>query len=64
MSPKMGRPPIDNPKDSSIHIRVTTAEKKEIKDFATKNGLTILDLIRKGINAVKKEIANCPRYQR
>ena len=55
MSPKMGRPPIKNPKNSSIHIRVTESEKKKIKDFTDKHGITILDLIRKGIDTAKKK---------
>ena len=55
MSPKTGRPPSDNPKSERIYIRVTQEEKDEIMDFSKKHKITILDLIRKGIEAVKQK---------
>ena len=54
MSGKMGRPPIENPKNASIHIRVTLQEKKEIMEYCKKNKKTCLDLIKIGIKADKK----------
>ncbi len=55
MSPKTGRPLSDNPKTERIYVRVTPEEKNEIMDFSKKHKITILDLIRKGIEAVRKQ---------
>lgn len=55
MSPKMGRPPSDNPKTETIKIRVTPSEKKEIFKFKDEQGYTLLELIQLGIEAVKKK---------
>lgn len=52
MSP---RPPIDNPKSDRLYIRVTPEEKEEIHDFAKKTGYSLLDLIYKGIEAIKNK---------
>ena len=53
MSPKTGRPPIENPRSASIHIRVTPTEKTEIMEHCKSTGKTCLDLIRLGIEADK-----------
>ena len=53
--PAKGRPPIENPKSERLFIRVTPAEKAEIRDFAQKTGLSLLELIRKGIEAVREK---------
>lgn len=55
MSPKAGRPPIDNPKSERLFIRVTPDEKKEIQDFSKKTGYGLLELLKKGIEAVKRK---------
>ena len=54
MSPTQGRPRIENPKTESLFIRVTPQEKEEIQSFSKESGYTLLALIRKGIEAVKK----------
>lgn len=54
MSPRAGRPPAENPKSERLHIRVTPDEKAEIQDFCKEFKVTMLDLIRKGIEAMKK----------
>lgn len=54
MSPRTGRPPIDDPKNASIHIRVTQSEKDEIMEHCKKSKKTCLDLIKIGIEADKK----------
>lgn len=54
MSPKLGRPPVENPKNERLHIRVTPDEKAEIQNFCKEFKVTMLDLIRKGIEAMKK----------
>ena len=53
--PKTGRPPLDNPKTDSMRIRVTTEEKKEIMSFSKEHGIGLLDLLRIGIDTVKKK---------
>ncbi|MCI6958833.1 MAG: hypothetical protein MR743_03090 [Oscillospiraceae bacterium] len=55
MSPSQGRPRIDNPKSDRIYIRVTPAEKAEIQAAAKEMGLSLLELIKIGICAVKKK---------
>lgn len=54
LSPRTGRPPSDNPKIERIYIRVTPDEKAEIFEFCEKFKVSMLDLIRKGIEAMKK----------
>ena len=54
MSPRTGRPPIENPRNAGIHIRVTQKEKDEIMEYCKKAKKTCLDLIKIGIEADKK----------
>lgn len=54
MAPSQGRPKSENPKTERLFIRVTPKEKAEIQDFTRKSGLSLLELIRKGMKAVKK----------
>lgn len=54
MAPSQGRPKIENPKTERLFIRVTPKEKAEIQEFTHKSGYSLLDLIRKGIESVKK----------
>ena len=55
MAPTLGRPPIDNPKSERLYIRVTPDEKAEMQAITKETGLTLLDLIRAGIQAVTKK---------
>lgn len=55
MSPTMGRPPSKNPKSERIGIRVTPAEKAEVMNASHELGLSLLELIQKGIEAARKE---------
>lgn len=55
MSPKTGRPKSDNPKSESFHIRVTASEKEEIMRFSKDHDMSLLDLIRAGIESVKEK---------
>lgn len=54
MSPRTGRPHSENPKSERLHIRVTPDEKVEIQEFCKEFGVSMLDLIRKGIEIMKK----------
>ena len=55
MASSRGRPPTDNPKSERFFIRVTPQEKEEIYDFARSSGYSLLELLKKGIEAVKAE---------
>ena len=55
MSPRTGRPPKKNPKSERLYMRVTPQEKKEIMKASHETGLSLLDLLKKGIEAVKKK---------
>lgn len=54
MSPRTGRPKSDNPMNERIYVRVTKEEKDEIMKFSSENGYTMLELIRLGIDKVRK----------
>lgn len=55
MSPRTGRPKIENPKTERLFIRVTPEEKKEIQEFSNQSGYGLLELIKLGIQAVKRK---------
>lgn len=54
VSPRTGRPHVENPKNERLHIRVTPDEKAKIQEFCKKFNVTMLELIRKGMEAMKK----------
>lgn len=56
MSPKMGRPPKENPRNVNLNIRITNDEAKRIQECADKMNMTRTDTIMKGIGLVEKEI--------
>lgn len=56
MSPKMGRPPKENPRNVNLNIRITNDEAKRIQECADKMNMTRTDTIMKGIDLVEKEI--------
>lgn len=55
MSPRTGRPRVDNPKTERLYIRVSPDEKKDIQDFVKKSGQGLLDIIKIGISALKQK---------
>lgn len=55
MGAKKGRPPKDNPMKARLQIKVTQQEHDEIIQFKDENNLTLLQLLRIGIEAVKKK---------
>ena len=51
---KMGRPPLnETSKTAYLTIRVTEAQKQEMKNLAKKKGLSITELVLKGIQSQK-----------
>lgn len=54
LSLRTGRPPSENPKNERLYIRVTPDEKVKIHQFCKEFEVSLLDLIRKGMEALKK----------
>lgn len=53
MSPRTGRPRSSNPKSEGFHIRVTPEEKQEVLETCKQYNVTVYELIRIGIDAIK-----------
>lgn len=56
MSPSRGRPPIDNPKNVRLEIRLTTQQAKTLSECAELLKVTRTDVINKGVEMVKAEL--------
>ena len=50
MSPRTGRPKVDEPKDIRFSIRIDDDTNKKLDDYCEKNGITKAEAIRKGIH--------------
>lgn len=50
-----GRKPAENPKTERLRIRITPEEKEEIYAFARARNMSLLDLIRRGIQAEREK---------
>lgn len=55
MSLRKGRPKSENPMNDRLYIRITKEEKEIITNFSKENRYTLLELIRIGIEKVKKQ---------
>lgn len=55
MSPRIGRPPSDNPKRNETRIRMTDGEIEKLDYCCKVFGLTKADVIRRGIDRVYEE---------
>lgn len=53
MSPRTGRPKVENPMNDRIYVRVSREEKEKIMKFSSESGYSILELIRFGIEKLK-----------
>ena len=49
-----GRKPAENPKTKTLIIRIAPEEKEEIYAFARARNMSLLDLIRRGIQAERE----------
>lgn len=56
MSPRSGRPPIENPRNVNLNLRITKDEAKLIQDCADALEMTRTDVIIKGVKMVQAEI--------
>ena len=49
MSPRMGRPKSDNPKNIDIKVRIDEKTNERLKRYAEKKNLTRTEVVRQGI---------------
>lgn len=56
MSPKTGRPPVDNPKNIKMNIRITEQTAKDLQECAEMLNISKVNVIEKGIELVKDSI--------
>lgn len=49
MSPKTGRPKLDNPINIRTSVRLDAETDKKLEAYCTKNGITKGEAIRKGV---------------
>ena len=56
MSPPKGRPPIDNPKNVRLEIRLTAQQAETLSECAERLQVTRTDVINKGVEMVKAEL--------
>lgn len=58
MSPRTGRPPIENPKSDRVTVRLTEYQKQILADCAEKFGTSKADVICRGLNLMGVERDN------
>lgn len=56
MSPRTGRPPIENPKSVKMNIRISEETAKDLQECAEALKISRVNVIEKGIRMVKDEI--------
>lgn len=55
MSPKMGRPKVDNPKDIDIKVRIDKDTNKRLLDYCQKHDITRAAAIRQGVELLLEQ---------
>ena len=50
MSPRTGRPKVDNPKKNDVKVRLDDETSKKLDLYFAKNNITRAEAIRKGIH--------------
>ena len=56
MSPRTGRPPVENPKNVKMNIRITEETARDLQDCAEALNISRVNVIEKGIKLVKEQI--------
>lgn len=56
MSPRIGRPPIENPKSTQLAVRLDDEMLSKLDAVAEKNSETRVETIRRGINKLYSEL--------
>lgn len=52
MSPRIGRPKLDNPKNIDVTVRITSEMNDRLLEYAKTHNQTRVEVIRKGIEIV------------
>lgn len=55
MSPRTGRPPINNPKNNRVTVRLDAELMRLLSDYCIKNGVDKAEAIREGIKRLNEE---------
>lgn len=55
MSPRTGRPPIDNAKGFLLQVRIDQETKKQLDQCVKERGTTRSEVVREGIKKVAQE---------
>lgn len=55
MSPRTGRPPIENPKSERITVRLGKEESEILNQYCEENEVERAEAIRRGIRELKKK---------
>ena len=63
MSPRTGRPPIENPKSDRVTIRLTEHEQKILSECVEEFGTSNAEVIRRGLALMKAEKNNSEARQ-
>jgi len=56
MSPRTGRPPIDNPKGERITVRIDTETSNILNEYCKQENIERAEAVRKGIKKLKDDI--------
>lgn len=56
MSPRIGRPPKENPKDLRIYVRMDKETLETLDQCADSLNMNRSEVVRKGIQKVKEEV--------
>ena len=56
MSPRTGRPPVDNPKSVKMNIRITEQTARDLQECAEQLNTSRVNVIEEGIKLVKAKI--------
>lgn len=55
MSPRIGRPKADNPKDIDLKVRVDKNTNDALEKYSKKNNITKAETVRRGIKLLLQE---------
>lgn len=55
MSPKIGRPKVENPKDIRYSIRLDSETESKLVEYCSEHGISKGEAIRQGINLLLAE---------
>lgn len=56
MSPRTGRPKLDNPKTESIHLRLSKQDRDIVDEYCKQKNIPKTEAIRRGIRKLEDDI--------